>query len=330
MSIVFYAVVALALARHGAWSRATGADRAATILLALTLCVGAIAGGALLPTSMQPARGRFKNDRAARAALAMLVVMLAVSVAAPFVTRHDPSRILAPSRTRFEAPGVAHPMGTDRFGRDVWARVAYGGRASFGVCAVAVLLAVAFGTTVGAVSGMANARVDDAIMRVVDGMLAFPRVLLLLTAVAFLPPGAAVLALLIAATGWMGIARVVRGEFRRLRGREFVEAAIASGAGRGRLVARHLLPNALGPVVVAGTLSAGTIILLESSLSFLGLGIQPPAPSWGAMVFDGRDSLAAAWWVSGFPALAITLAVVALNVVGDGLRDALDARGGAR
>jgi peptide/nickel transport system permease protein len=326
MSIVFYAVVGLALARLGAWSHATGTDRAAAILLSLALYAGAIGGGTLLPSAMQPARRRFKSDRTARSALAVLVVMAAVAVAAPLVTRDDPARIVAPSKTRFEAPGVAHPMGTDRFGRDVWARVAYGGRASFGVCGIAVLLAVAFGTMVGAISGMASARVDDAIMRVVDGMLAFPRVLLLLTAVAFLPPGAIVLALLIAATSWMGIARVVRGEFQRLRGHEFVDAAIASGASRGRLIARHLLPNALGPVVVAGTLSAGTIILLESSLSFLGLGIQPPAPSWGAMVFDGRDSLATAWWVSGFPALAITLAVVALNVIGDGLRDALDTR----
>jgi peptide/nickel transport system permease protein len=204
--------------------------------------------------------------------------------------------------------------------------VVFGGRASFGVCALSILLAALLGTTLGAFSGMAPARVDDALMRVVDGMLSFPRLLLLLAAVAFLPPGPFALALMIALTGWMGIARIVRGEVRRMRRREFVEAAVAAGIGRGRIVVRHILPNAAGAVVVAATLSAGTVILLESSLSFLGLGIQPPAPSWGSMVFEGRDALATAWWVSAVPALAITLAVVSLNFVGDGIRDALDAR----
>jgi peptide/nickel transport system permease protein len=163
-------------------------------------------------------------------------------------------------------------------------------------------------------------------MRVVDGLLSFPRLLLLLTAVALAPPGAATLAVFIAVTGWMGMARIVRGEVRRMRTREFVDAAIATGVGRPRLLARHLLPNALGALVVAATLNAGAVILVESSLSFLGLGLAPPTPSWGGMVFEGRDALATAWWVSAFPALAIALAVIALNLVGDGVRDAVDAR----
>jgi len=185
---------------------------------------------------------------------------------------------------------------------------------------------VAIGTAVGAVSGIAHRRLDDALMRVVDGMLAFPRILLLMTVVTLAPPGPVTLGIALAATGWMGIARIVRGEMRRLRGREFVEAAIAAGAGRARLVWRHLLPNTTGHVIVAATLNAGAVVMLEASLSFLGLGVQPPTPSWGAMVFEGRDALVDAWWVSAFPATAITIAVVSLNVVGDGLRDSLHAR----
>jgi peptide/nickel transport system permease protein len=142
--------------------------------------------------------------------------------------------------------------------------------------------------------------------------------------VALVPPGAGTLAAFIAATGWMGMARIVRGEVRRLRAREFVDAAIATGVARPRLLAHHLLPNALGALVVAATLNAGTVIAVESALSFLGLGLSPPTPSWGGMVFEGRDVLQSAWWVSGFPAMAITLAVLALNLVGDGARDALD------
>ena len=271
-------------------------------------------------------RRRFSSNPVAMAALVILLALVSGAVLAPFVAGADPAEVTAPSLTRYQAPGAGHPMGTDRFGRDVWARVVYGGRASFGVCALSILLATILGTTLGAVSGMAPPRIDDALMRFVDGMLSFPRLLLLLAAVAFLPPQPVVLALLIAGTGWMGIARIVRGEVRRMRGREFVAAAVAAGLGRGRVVVRHMLPNAVGPVIVAATLNAGTVILLESSLSFLGLGVQPPTPSWGSMVFEGRDALATAWWVSAFPALAITVAVVALNLVGDGLRDALDAR----
>lgn len=269
-------------------------------------------------------RRRFDADAGAMLALAVLVGMMATSLVAPLVVGPHPADV-APA-TRYEAPSASHPMGTDRFGRDVWSRVVHGGRASFGVCMLSVALAVAIGTLFGAVSGIAPRRLDDAMMRGVDGLLSFPRLLLLLTAVALVPPGPGTLAVFIAVTGWMGMARIVRGEVRRMRGREFVEAAVATGIGRTRLLARHLLPNALGALVVAATLNAGTVILVESSLSFLGLGLAPPTPSWGGMVFDGRDALGDAWWVSAFPALAITVAVVALNVIGDGVRDALDAR----
>jgi peptide/nickel transport system permease protein len=269
-------------------------------------------------------RRRFDADAVALVALAVLVVMVGLAQLGPLVTGADPSDI-APA-VRYSAPSPDHPLGTDRFGRDVWARLVYGARASFAVCALSVALAMVIGTLFGALSGMAPRRVDDVMMRVVDGLLSFPRLLLILTAVALVPPGAWTLAIFIAATGWMGLARIVRGEVRRLRSREFVEAAVATGVATPRLVARHLLPNAVGALIVAATLNAGTVILIESTLSFLGLGLAPPTPSWGGMVFEGRDALGSAWWVSAFPALAITLAVVALNMVGDGIRDAFEVR----
>jgi len=321
--VLFYVVVAIVIVRFGAWRTLPASEQLLAASLAALLFAGA-SGADRLPTA--DLCRRFGRNPAAMISLALLLVLLCVAVLAPLVAGADPAAVTTPSLTRYAAPGSGHPLGTDRYGRDVWARVAYGGRASFGVCGLSILLAVLLGTSLGAVSGMAPARVDDALMRVVDGMLAFPRLLLLLAAVAFVPPNPLTLALLIAGTGWMGVARLVRGEVRRMRRREFVEAAVASGVGRFRILVRHILPNAAGPVVVAATLSAGTVILLESSLSFLGLGVQPPAPSWGSMVFEGRDALATAWWVSAAPAAAITLAVIALNLIGDGARDALDTR----
>jgi peptide/nickel transport system permease protein len=268
-------------------------------------------------------RARFASNRAALAGLAALFALSAVVVLAPLISG-DPNDMGA--GVRYATPDASHPLGTDRFGRDVWARVAHGGQSSLALCILSVGLAVVIGVVVGAGSAIAGARTDNILMRVVDGMLAFPRILLLLTVAALAAPGALTLGIALAATGWMGIARIVRTEVRRMREREFVEAAIASGVGKLGLVWRHLLPNTVGPVIVAATLNAGTVILLESSLSFLGLGVQPPAPSWGAMVFEGRDALQAAWWVSAFPAAAITIAAMALNLVGDGLRDAFDTR----
>lgn len=324
---VLFAVLAAAytvalVVRVGSWER-----------FSPTEAVAALGFGALLvllwrwSRSKDGARARFRarfaSNRAALAGLALLVVLTAIVVLAP-VTSGDPGDI--GEGARYAAPDVHHPLGTDRLGRDVWARVAHGGRASLALCVLSVGLAVGFGIVVGAAAGVAGSRTDGVLMRVVDGMLAFPRILLLLTVAALAPPGVLTVGVALAATGWMGIARIVRGEIRRIREREFVEAAIASGVGRTGLVWRHLLPNTVGPVVVAATLSAGTVILLESSLSFLGLGVQPPTPSWGAMVFEGRDALDTAWWVSAAPAIAITLTAVGFNLVGDGLRDALNTR----
>jgi len=317
-SLCAYTIVLLF--RIGEWGGLPRAEKAVLLAGWLLLYIGTVCGA----RAASRLRRRFDGDAVALSAAAVIIVMATTAVLGPLVVGVHPTDV-APAM-RYDAPTSAHPMGTDRFGRDVWSRVVYGGRASFGVCALSVAIAMAIGTLFGALSGIAPRRIDDAMMRAVDGLLSFPRLLLLLTAVALVPPSAGMLAVFIAATGWMGMARIVRGEVRRLRSREFVDAAIATGVAKPRLLARHLLPNALGALVVAATLNAGTVILIESSLSFLGLGLAPPTPSWGGMVFEGRDAIATAWWVSAFPALAITIGVVALNLVGDGIRDALDAR----
>lgn len=299
--------------------------------------VTAVAFGALLVmlawwsraknTTRAGLRARFAGNRAALAGLVVLVAIIGVIVLAP-VLSGNPYDMGAGAR--YAAPGAGHVLGTDRFGRDVWSRVVHGGRISLALCIVSVALSTLFGVLVGALSGMSGRVTDNVMMRWVDGMLAFPRILLLLLVAALARPGALTLGLALAATGWMGIARIVRGDIRRMRAREFAEAAVAAGVGKMGLVWRHLLPHTIGHVVIAATLNAGAVILLESSLSFLGLGVQPPVPSWGAMVFEGRDALASAWWVSAAPAIAITLAAASLNLVGDGLRDAFETRGTPR
>ena len=324
---VVFAVLAFAYAvalivRAGSWTRFTPAEAVAAVLFGVLL--GLLGRWSRTPHSTRSRfRARFAGNRAALAGLVLIVALTAMVVLAPVVSG-DPDDM--GDGARYARPDHAHVLGTDRLGRDVWARVAHGGRATLALCIVSVSLAVLIGVTVGAISGIAGRRMDEVLMRVVDAMLAFPRILLLLTVAAIAAPGVWSLGLALAATGWMGIARIVRGEVRRLREREFAEAAIASGVGRARLVWRHLLPNTVGPVVIAATLNAGTVILLESSLSFLGLGVQPPTPSWGAMVFDARDALQTAWWVAACPAAAITLAAVGFNLVGDGLRDAFNTR----
>jgi len=218
-------------------------------------------------------------------------------------------------------PSAAHPFGTDPLSRDVLARVVAGGRVSLLVAGLAVLLASTLGTLVGLVAGYAGGRVDAVLMRLVDGVLALPRifvVLLLLAAWERVPLAA--LVLVIGATGWLAPSRLVRAEVLRLRSADFVRAAEALGGGPGRVIFRHLLPNVLGPLVVATTLAVGDVILLEAGLSFLGLGIQPPTPSWGGMILEAKDVMVTAPWSSLFPGLAVMLTVVAANLLGDALQ----------
>jgi peptide/nickel transport system permease protein len=297
------------------------------LLYAVSVLLPVLTGG-----RAGPAKGffrRFKSNRSAAVGFCVFLVFLCSAVLAPLLAVADPTAQQAPSLMRYQAPSSDHPLGTDKFGRDVYSRILFGGRVSLSVAVLSVVFAVVIGLIVGGVSGYVGGWLDDVLMRIVDGLLSFPRLLFVLTLVALFSNSYFLLIAVISATGWMGVARLVRGEVLRLKRLDFVEAAVATGMGRTRLVARHLLPNAMGPVVVAATLNVGAVILLESYLSFLGLGVQPPSPSWGAMVFGGRDVLLEAWWVSAFPAAAIVLSVVACNLMGDGLRDAMDVRSNA-
>jgi len=269
---------------------------------------------------------RFQSNRLAVIGAGLFLIFLMTSLLAPLIAPYDPDVQTDPVSEQYQAPSRDHPMGTDKFGRDVFSRVLYGSQTSLAVGVLAVVIASLIGLVLGAFSGYVGGWVDELTMRAVDGLLAFPRLLLVLTAVAFFANSFWVVIVLLALTGWMGASRLVRGEVLRLKEQEFVHAAVASGAGRGRVVWKHLVPNTLGPVLISATLRIGTIILLESYLSFLGLGVQAPTASWGGMVFDGRDVLLSAWWVSAFPGLAIATAVMACNLIGDGLRDALDVR----
>lgn len=220
------------------------------------------------------------------------------------------------------------PLGTDRFGRDLLARLLHGGRLSLAVGLMAVALTLAVGVPVGLAAGLAGPRLDRAALAGIEAVQAFPRLFLLVLLAAISPPGILPVVLLIGLTGWMPVARLVRAEVRTLRRRDFVLAARAAGAGPLRIAFRHLLPNALAPVAVEGSLGVASAIVAEATLSFLGLGLPPPAPSWGGMIADGRDALASAWWVALFPGMALAIAALAFNLIGEGLRDRLDPRRG--
>ena len=224
-------------------------------------------------------------------------------------------------------PGLSHPFGTDQLSRDVLARVVTGARVSLTVALLAVALSASIGAAVGLVSGYWGGLVDAALMRLVDGALAIPRLfILLLVLAAWERIPVAALIFLIGATSWFATSRLVRAEVLRLREEGYVRAAEALGAGRRHVILRHLLPNTLGPLLVAATLGVGDVILLEAGLSFLGLGVQPPTPSWGGMVLDSREVLVSAPWAGIFPGLAIVITVLSANLFGDALRDAVDPR----
>ena len=260
-----------------------------------------------------------------RIGLVLLLAVVLAAVAGPLVL---PSPVEQPDIEHGgRPPSLAHPMGTDQLSRDVLARVAGGARVSLSVAAIAVAMSITLGALVGLVAGYHGGAVDALLMRVVDAALAIPRLFLLLLLLALwerIPLGAFIL--VVGATGWFGTSRLVRAEVLHLRESEYVLAARALGGGAGRIMFQHLLPNAIGPLLVAATLGVGEVILLEAGLSFLGLGIQPPTPSWGGMIFDAREVLVTAPWASVFPAIAIALTVLAANLVGDALRDAADPR----
>jgi len=273
------------------------------------------------------ARGRALPTRAAAGGGLLLAALLLAALAAPLVARRDPSAQGAGPEARFLPPSADHPFGTDRLGRDLFSRTVHGARVSLAVGFGAALVATAIGTLVGAAAGYFRGPADTIAMRGADAFLAFPRLVLLIAAVAAFRPTVPLLAVVLGATGWMGTARLVRARVLSLRSEPFVEAVRALGLPHASILFRHVIPNALGPALVAGTLGVGNAILLESSLSFLGFGVPPPAPSWGNMIAGGRDVLLSAWWVTAFPGLALVATVLAVNLIGDGLRAALDPRG---
>ena len=266
----------------------------------------------------------FRKSRIALIGLVVLVMMYLLAVIAPLVAPYDP--IVQVVKNSFLPPNTQHWLGTDRFGRDILSRILYGARISLSIGLVATIISVTLGTVLGAVAGYFGGKVDGFIMRFTDMVLAFPRLVLLIMIVALFSPSMAVIIIVLGLTQWPNTTRIVRGDVLSLREREFIQAAHALGMSRARIIFRHLIPNVLAPVIVTATLGIGNTIVLEAGLSFLGLGIQPPTPSWGNMVADGRDNLLGAWWVATFPGLVIVLTVLAFNLVGDGLRDALDPR----
>ena len=254
-----------------------------------------------------------------------LVVGLAlIAVFSPQIAPYDPQAI--DTYHILEPPGRAHLLGTDALGRDVLSRLVYGARISLLVGIVAVGIATAIGTVLGALAGFYGGVVDVIIMRFVDVMLCFPTIFLIMAVIAFLEPSIWNIMAVIGLTSWMGVARLVRAEFLSLRSRDFVLAARLIGASDLRILFCHILPNAIAPVLVAATLGVGNAILTESALSFLGIGVQPPTPSWGNMLTAGKDNIEIAWWLSLFPGLAILITVLAYNLLGEGLRDVLDPR----
>lgn len=276
--------------------------------------------GSLLRTLRDALRS--PSGRAGAALLALIGLLAALG---PLVLP-DPAAMPDPLGG-LAAPGAGHPLGTDQLGRDVLARTVAGARVSLVIGVFAVAVAMTLGTLVGLVAGYAGGAVDAALMRIVDAALAIPRLFILLLLVLVwdripLP----VLVLVIGATGWFGTSRLVRAEVLRLRREPFVAAAVTLGASPWRIITRHLLPNVAGPVIVAATLGLGDVILLEAGLSFLGLGIQPPTPSWGGMILEARPVLAIAPWTALAPGLAILVTVLAANLVGEALQSAIDPR----
>src|SRR4051812_946159 len=270
---------------------------------------------------------RFFRHRTTSWGLSFLVFLVIVAIVAPLVAPINPIVQQDPVHLKNHPPSWTFILGTDLFSRDIWSRIVFGARVSLAISALGALVAVALGTVVGALAGYYQRWVDALLMRSVDVGLALPRIFILLMAVALwdgLP--FATLALVIGLTSWFGTGRLVRSEVLSLRERDYVLAARALGAGDGRIIFRHVLPNAAAPIIVSAALGVGNVLLLEASLSFLGIGVAPPRPSWGNMIADGASSLYTAPWTTLFPGLAISLVVMSLNAVADGLREALDPR----
>ena len=267
---------------------------------------------------------RFLKNKPAVAGSLVVLTLAAVSLLAPWLSPFDPNAI--DLKQILMPPSQTHPLGTDPLGRDVLSRMIWGAGISLKVGFVATGIAILIGTLLGAVAGYYGRWVDAVIMRFVDIMLCFPTFFLILAVITFLEPSIWNIMAVIGLTGWMGVTRLVRADFIALKERDFVQSARAIGAGDLRIIFLHILPNALAPVLVTATLGVAGAILTESALSFLGIGVQPPTPSWGNILTAGKDNIDIAWWLSLFPGLAILITVLGYNLLGEGIRDALDPR----
>lgn len=267
---------------------------------------------------------RLRRNPGAMIGLAILAIMVMLALLAPLLTPYNP--VALSPRDRLQPPSLTHPFGTDAFGRDVFTRVIYGGRTSLRIGFIAVSIALLLGVTLGLLAGYYGGAVDDIIMRLIDVMLAFPGILLALAIVAILGPNLVNAMIAVGISASPVYARVVRGAVLQTRELAFVEASYSSGARAYRTLLIHILPNILGPIVVVATLGVAGAIIAGAALSFLGLGAEPPLPEWGLMLSEGRNYLRHAWWITTFPGLAIMTTVLSINLLGDGLRDALDPR----
>lgn len=282
----------------------------------------AVAGRGKSPFRLVPRR--FVANRLAVVAVCILAFLYACALFAPQLALYNPSAIENVMKTRYVSPSWLHPFGTDEFGRDLFSRALYGARVSLSVGLLAMLVAVSLGTTYGALAGYFGGFIDNVLMRIVDLVIAFPKFFLMLILVGIFKADIGMLILILGLTSWTETARLVRGQILSLKKREFVEAARAIGLPHYLIIFRHLIPNAMAAVIVTATLMVGGLIEAEAGLSFLGIGVRPPTPSWGNMVSAGQDALFVAWWVAFFPGCLLAITILCFNLLADGLRDALD------
>lgn len=269
---------------------------------------------------------RLRKNKLAMLGLAILVVMVALAVCADWIADYGTNVTGMNMAERLQTPSAKHWFGTDSYGRDVFARIIHGSRLSLSLSIFAMLAAVAIGSIIGAIAGYYGGRVDDVLMRLMDILLAIPPMLMSISIVAALGHSMVNLMIALSLAYIPVFARVIRSSILTVKGQEFIEAAKACGTSNARIILRHIIPNAIGPIIVQATLAMGSTILIISSLSFMGMGIQPPQPEWGTMLYEGRDLIRTSPYLVIFPGIAIALAVLSLNLLGDGLRDALDPR----
>ncbi len=277
-----------------------------------------------IKTPLVLASRRFKENKLAVISLYVICIFYIIAVLAPFLATHDPSAIDNVLETRYKSPSWEHPFGTDEYGRDLYSRALYGARVSLSVGFLAVVIAILIGTLYGSIAGYFGGLIDNIMMRFVDVFIAFPTFFLLLMLVGVFEASIAAMILILGLTSWPGTARFIRGEVLSLKEKQFTEAARAIGLPHRTIILRHLIPNGISPVLVSAAMMVSSMIYAEAGLSFLGIGIRPPTPTWGNMMSAGKDALLVAWWVALFPGGILAATMLSFNLLADGLRDAFD------